>query len=103
MSETLIDSDAEVERRHRGDSAPTLRQWWDVSRAAQYAGCGTRLIYSEVRRGKLRAARLGGRRELRFLVEWIDAWLLASSTPEIVVPRSPDDDVRRDRVKSASH
>jgi hypothetical protein len=37
-----------------------------------------------VRSGKLRAARLGGRRELRFLAEWIDAWLLESTTPVVL-------------------
>lgn len=77
------------------------REWWNVTRAAEHAGCGTRLLYAEVRRGKLRAARLGGRRELRFLAEWIDAWVLASATPEIVNPSAPDDDGGRDRVKSA--
>jgi len=29
-----------------------------------------------VRSGQLRAARIGGRRELRFLESWIDDWLI---------------------------
>ena len=64
-------------------------EWLTVDDAARHAKCGKRSIYSAVRRGKLRAARLGGRRELRFLAEWIDAWLLASSTPVDVMPREP--------------
>ena len=61
-------------------------EWLTVDDATRHAKCGKRSIYSAVRHGKLRAARLGGRRELRFLAEWIDAWLLASSTPIEVVP-----------------
>lgn len=74
-----------------------------MKEAAQYARCGVRSIYVAVEQGKLRAARLGGRRELRFLTEWIDDWLLASSTPEIVNPTAPGDDAALDRVKSAAH
>jgi excisionase family DNA binding protein len=63
--------------------------WITVRGAAQHAKCGTRSIYLAVQQGKLRAARLGGRRELRFLRSWIDAWLLATSTPEIINRRAP--------------
>ena len=78
-------------------------EWLDVKDAAQHARCGVRSIYLAVQHGTLRAARLGGRRELRFLREWIDAWLLASSTPEVVNPTPPGDDGARHRVKSAAH
>ena len=60
--------------------------WLTVAEAAERARCGTRSIYSAVRAGTLRAARLGGRRELRFLAEWIDAWLIETSTPVMVHP-----------------
>ena len=49
------------------------------------------------------AARLGGRRELRFLTGWIDAWLLATSTPVIVNPLALGDDGDRNRVDSPTH
>ena len=78
-------------------------EWLTVGEAAQHARCGKSLIYSEVQRGRLRAARLGGRRELRFLAEWVDAWLLATSTPVIVSPRAPGDDVASNRVNSPTH
>jgi excisionase family DNA binding protein len=65
-------------------------EWLTVREAARHARCGTGTIYGAVQRGQLRAARLGGRRELRFLAGWIDAWLLASSTPVIVNPAAPD-------------
>jgi excisionase family DNA binding protein len=53
--------------------------WLTVRDAAAYARCGTRLLYREVRAGRLRAARVGGRRDLRILTEWLDAWLIVSS------------------------
>lgn len=67
----------------------TNEKWLTVADAAQHARCGKRSIYTGVHQGKLRAARLGGRRELRFLVEWVDAWLLASITPEFLNPAAP--------------
>jgi hypothetical protein len=41
-----------------------------------------------VRAGRLKAARIGGRRELRFREEYIDHWLDASTTPVDVVPHA---------------
>jgi excisionase family DNA binding protein len=78
-------------------------QWLTVREAAQHAKCGKRSIYAAVQSGKLRAARLGGRRELRFLADWIDAWLLATSTPDIINPSAPDADMERNQVLSAAH
>lgn len=75
--------------------------WLTVNEAAAHARCGKRSIYLAVEHGQLRAARLGGRRELRFLAEWVDAWLLASSTPEIVNPQAPSGALRANSVKSA--
>jgi excisionase family DNA binding protein len=56
--------------------------WMTVNEAAQRARCGTKLLYREVKAGRLKAARVGGRRELRLLPEWVDAWLLDSVTPK---------------------
>ncbi len=63
---------------------PTSTPWLTVREAAGRARCGHRSIYNATRSGQLRAARLGGRRELRFLPEWIDAWLTETSAPVIV-------------------
>jgi excisionase family DNA binding protein len=54
--------------------------WLTVKEAAERARCGVKLIYREVEAKRLRAARVGGRRELRILPEWIDQWLLAQTT-----------------------
>jgi excisionase family DNA binding protein len=60
------------------DKAPS--PWLTVIEAADRARCGPKLIYREVRAKRLKAARVGGRRELRLLSEWVDAWLLAQMT-----------------------
>ena len=54
--------------------------WFTVGEAAQRARCGPKLIYREVKAGRLKAAKVGGRRELRFLASWIDEWLIAYCT-----------------------
>ena len=70
-----------------GESAATAATpWLTVVEAADRARCGPKLIYREVAAGRLRAARVGGRRELRLLTEWVDEWLLGNSTYVEVVP-----------------
>jgi excisionase family DNA binding protein len=64
--------------------------WITVKEAARYAKCGTKSIYLGVASGKLKAARLGGRRELRFVRQWLDEWLWATSAPVLVHPAAPD-------------
>jgi len=53
--------------------------WLTVGEAADRARCGVKTIYREVRARRLRAARIGGRRELRLLPEWVDHWLNATA------------------------
>jgi len=53
----------------------TATPWLTVKGAAARARCGVKTIYREVQQKRLRAARVGGRRELRFLATWIDSWL----------------------------
>jgi excisionase family DNA binding protein len=66
-----------------------MTEWLTVRGAAAHAKCGVKSIYVAVSTGRLRAARLGGRRELRFVAEWVDAWLLASTTPQVVNASAP--------------
>jgi excisionase family DNA binding protein len=62
----------------------TFTPWMDVREAATYARCGTRSIYVAVRQKQLQAAKLGGRRELRFTKNWLDFWLTATCNPAMV-------------------
>jgi excisionase family DNA binding protein len=64
----------------RANHSAITTPWLTVPEAADRARCGIKTIYREVRATRLRAARVGGRRELRFLPEWVDAWLFAQMT-----------------------
>lgn len=70
------------------DSIQNMEQspWLTVKEAAQRARCGPRVVYRAVEAGQLRAARLGGRRELRLLSEWVDAWLFSTTPVELDRP-----------------
>ena len=62
--------------------------WLTTTGAAKRALCGQKLIYTEVKSGRLRAAVVGGRRSLRFKAEWIDEWLERTAEP-VEVTRQP--------------
>ena len=47
------------------DTPQAESPWIDVNEAARRARCGVKLLYREIRAGRLQAARVGGRRELR--------------------------------------
>ena len=55
--------------------------WLTVAEAAGRARVGRKTIYASAKSGKLRAARINGRRDLRLLASWIDTWLEASAVP----------------------
>ena len=56
--------------------------WLTVREAAGRARCGVKTIYREVRERRLKAARIGGRRELRLKPEWVDDWLMQATDPQ---------------------
>jgi excisionase family DNA binding protein len=68
-----------IAARHLVDARQADSSWIDVNEAARHARCGVKLLYREVRAGRLQAARVGGRRE-RLQLEWVDDWLRAATT-----------------------
>jgi excisionase family DNA binding protein len=74
-----------VKRDEQNPTAPRAPSpWLTVREAAARAKCGVKTIYREVRAGRLKAARVGGRRDLRLLTEWIDEWLIRTSEVTLV-------------------
>ena len=60
-------------------TAPLETPWLTVHEGAARAKTSDKTLYREVRTGRLKAARIGGRRSLRFLPSWIDDWLIATT------------------------
>ena len=61
---------------------PEPSPWIDVPEGARYAGnLSVKTIWRACRDGKLRHARVGGRREIRLRREFIDQWLESTITP----------------------
>jgi excisionase family DNA binding protein len=56
--------------------------WLTADEAAARLRIHRKTLYAEVRAGRCRAARIAGRRNLRFLPEWLDAYL--TSTAEVI-------------------
>jgi excisionase family DNA binding protein len=61
------------------DTGERASPWIGVKEAARRARCGVKLLYREIRAGRLQAARVGGRRELRLQPQWVDDWLRAAT------------------------
>jgi excisionase family DNA binding protein len=61
-----------------------MTPWLTVDGAAARLHVSKKTIYRAVAEGKLRAARIGGKRALRFLAEWVDAYAIAAATVECV-------------------
>lgn len=55
--------------------------WLNLKEAAVYARRAPRFLARQIRDGRLRAARVGGRGEFCLRREWIDEWLEGLSRP----------------------
>ena len=59
--------------------------WLTASEAAVYLKRGRRFVLREVRAGRLRAARIGGRGEILTTTEWLDEWVREQTVP-VTIP-----------------
>jgi excisionase family DNA binding protein len=55
--------------------------WLTVTEVCEVAKCGAKLVYREIKAGRLRAAHIGGRRDIRVHRDWIDEYLNRCATP----------------------
>jgi excisionase family DNA binding protein len=69
------------------NAGATASPWLTIEQAAAYTHRGRRYLRKQVENGKLRAATVGGRRELLFRVEWLDEHLEACAAPVLVPMR----------------
>ncbi len=69
------------QQMEQSTSTSVDQAWLTLRHAAARAAVSEGTLKREVRRGRIRAARVGGRRCLRFRPSWVGAWLEASTTP----------------------
>jgi len=59
--------------------------WLSLKQAGQYAHRHPQTLAREINAGRLRAARIGGKREFFLIAAWIDEWM-ADQAPTIIQP-----------------
>jgi len=57
------------------------QHWLTLQQGAARASVHEATLRREIQRGRLRHARVGGRKAIRLRPEWIDTWLEQTSTP----------------------
>lgn len=65
-------------------AAAPVSPWMNSAQAAAYLGRGRRFVLGEVKAGRLRAATVGGRREVLTRRDWLDAWVEQQARPVLV-------------------
>lgn len=56
--------------------------WMTVPEMAAYMKTAKKAVYAAVASGKLRVARIGGRRDIRGKASWCDEYLESCATPQ---------------------
>jgi hypothetical protein len=62
-------------------------QWLTLKQAGARVHRSPRFLRREIDAGRLRAAHVGGRREVLLCDEWLNAWVEQMATPVPVTPR----------------
>jgi excisionase family DNA binding protein len=60
--------------------------WLTVKEAAAIAKVSPKLIYLNIKQGRLRASRLGYRKDIRIRENWLEEWMVSLSTPHEITP-----------------
>jgi excisionase family DNA binding protein len=66
------------------EAVPAELLWLTMSDVTARVRCGRKIIYRAVAAGKLRAAVINARGDLRFRHEWVDAWLDGLAQAEVL-------------------
>ena len=86
MERRVAVSSEDARSSDRVSSETACSVWLNAKGAATRASVSAATITREARAGRLRAAKVGGRKVWRFRPEWVDAWLDQASTPAEVAP-----------------
>jgi hypothetical protein len=68
-------------------AAPIDSPWLNLAEGAMRVKRGKRFLAREVKAGRLRAARIGGRGEILTRAEWLDEWVLDQAAPVTMTTR----------------
>jgi excisionase family DNA binding protein len=60
---------------------PITDPWLRLEQCAARVQVHSATLRREIARGRLRCARVGGRKSIRVRASWLDTWLESSSTP----------------------
>jgi len=78
----LTPDQREANKRRPREAANALGSLWrNLREGSAYAHQGPRKLRKAVEAGHLRAARIGGRKELFFKTEWLDGWIENQTVP----------------------
>ncbi|HXG57081.1 MAG TPA: hypothetical protein VNJ03_17015 [Vicinamibacterales bacterium] len=61
--------------------------WMSAASAGAYVGRGKRFVCAEIKAGRIRAARIGGRGEVLTRREWLDQWVEDQAAPVLLAAR----------------
>ena len=70
-------------KKKRAPRAP-LPPWLNLAQAARAVGRGRRFLLNEVKAGRLRAARIGGRQEVLTCTDWLAQWVADQAAVSLV-------------------
>jgi hypothetical protein len=59
--------------------------WWNLRDSGKHVKRSPRFLAREVKAGRLRAARIGGRGEYMLRPEWLDEWMESQTAPILVI------------------
>lgn len=68
-------------------SVNAINQWWTCKETAAYLRKSPAFVRHEIKMGRLRAARVGSRRDVLCCAAWCDAWVSSQADVHMLKPR----------------
>jgi hypothetical protein len=82
--EQIMNGQPVTQTGSNNEAVPAELPWLTLSDVTTRVRCGRKIIYRAVAAGKLRAAVINARGDLRFRPEWVDAWLDGLAPAEMI-------------------